>query len=47
LSKEDTPIDSPKPHLVQEREKKKKITTKQFRKPSPKVVTNEQFISER
>jgi hypothetical protein len=45
LSKEDTPIDFPKPQLVQEGEKKK-ITTKQYREPSLEVLTKEQFINE-
>jgi hypothetical protein len=44
LSKEDTPIDSPKPQLVQGREEK--ITMNQSREPFPKVMTKEQFISE-
>jgi hypothetical protein len=38
LSKEDMPIDYPRPQLVQGREEKK-TTTKQSIKPSPKVVT--------
>jgi hypothetical protein len=45
LLKEDTPIDFPKPQLVQEKYKKK-VAEEQFRKPYPKVVTKEQFISE-
>jgi hypothetical protein len=46
MSEEDTPIDSPKPQLVQER-KKKKVVEEQLKKPFPEVITREQFINER
>jgi hypothetical protein len=45
LSEEDIPIDFPKAQLIQRRKENKTIA-KQSRKPSPKVVTKEQFISQ-
>jgi hypothetical protein len=45
LSKEDMPIVSPRPQLVQGREEKKTVV-EQSRKPFPEIVTKKQFINE-